>query len=808
MILSHTLICVAALTSCGGGADGAPAMESVAWHAANLGKEQTQGQGLPTESNASSSVVASAASSVAPNKITSAAATTGPLVFNASPSARPGQLVSLQGENFGTQPEVQLLSGDGSFVRKLPVVNRVGSGWVATRIPPDVRGAIVVRVVDGAVSSAPIKLNAATAHHLDSLEIAPGGVMRIFGRNLLVPDHEPVVMISGVRAVVDSNASDEHMLTVTVPLGLQATAKAAITVDNGNGSGASLLPREIAIAEQPPGNPFNLPVAWASAFTPVAQVVVNAATDPRLTAKALCNGTSNDAPAIQQALLLAQRLGGGVVQLPAGTCRISSSLQLFSKVVLQGGGKNQTFLHYDVDTPVYAANLDLSGIRQLSFINLGAASIAPSFRDSRRFFLQSVRFDLKTSRALFFHRMRNAAVLDSDFTHISGIGNHGPAHFGANQGLHFQGNTIAFASGVGGDFDSVSDAFIASNTWILNGDMAADRRILHTVTLNFAERIALVGNELKLVGSPVDMAWNSSEAILTEGGGASRTESFGSVISATEWSLYDPNLVLRLGPYPAGTIPPNLTVAIIAGRGAGQMRTVSAVSNGTVAIDTPWVSVPDGTSRYALMVPGLQYALIKNNLIRNHPRGIWLFSTAARDVAIIGNNLIESGGVLLRAFQSISELQFSPIYGVQVERNEIRNSNNRYLSYLSVLFENIDERSLGISHIGVEIRNNKLTANLVNQTTIYNGISGVEGMMAQMHSHSSTYVKPPNPRILGTSFEGNTCENCNVGIRLGTGSTGTVVDLSVGSGSNSLSWHDRPTVKKAEASEDTVVLAP
>jgi hypothetical protein len=731
--------------------------------------------------------------------------TTAPVVFNASPSARPGQLVSLQGENFGSQAEVQLLASNGSPIRTLPIVNRVGTGWLATRIPSDFHGAIIVRIVDGAAAGTPIKLNAATPHHLDSLEIAPGGVMRIFGRNLLLPGYEPAVVISGVRAVIDRSLSDEHMLTVTVPLGLQATSKAVISVDNGNGSGSSLLPREIAIAPQQSGNPFNLPVAWASAFAPVAQVMVNAATDPRLTAKAACNGINDDAPAIQQALILAQRLGGGIVQLPSGTCRTAASLQLFSKVVLQGSGKNQTTLRYESDTPIYAANLDLTGVRHLSFVNSGSATAAPSFRDSRRIVVQSVRFDLKTSRQLYFYRMRNAAVVDSDFTHSTGIGNHGPAYFGANQGLHFHGNTIVFASGVGGNFDQVSDGYVAGNTWTLNGDLVADGRMVHTVTVNFAQRIALLGNRMTVTGSPVEMSLNSSEAILTEGGGEAKAESVGSVHSATTLTLFDPNMTLRLGPLPAGVIPSNLTVAIVAGRGAGQMRSVKAVANGALEIDAPWASVPDSSSRYALMVPGLQYSLVKNNHISNHPRGIYLYSTSVRDVAIVGNTLVESGGVLVRAFQSVSRQMFSPIYGLQIEQNRLSNSSQRYLSFLSVLSENMDEHWLGISHIGVEIRSNQLTANLVNQTTSYNGAAGVEGLMTQANSPASTYFKPDAPRLLGTLIEANSCERCTVGLRLGTGAIGTVVDLGAAGGSP-MSWQDRSTIKNAEASEFTTML--
>lgn len=164
-----------------------------------------------------------------------------PVVFNAPLSARSGDIVGLQGENFGSAPTVILEGVSGDVAASLPLVNSFGKGWLTIRIPETATGALVVHINNGKVSSAPVKLNAARAYHLDAMQIVPNGAYRIFGRNLFLSGFTPTVMVNGLKASVDLSASDEHMLVVIAPKGLIAKTKAVITVDNGNGTGGATL---------------------------------------------------------------------------------------------------------------------------------------------------------------------------------------------------------------------------------------------------------------------------------------------------------------------------------------------------------------------------------------------------------------------------------------------------------------------------------------------------------------------------------------------------------------------------------------
>lgn len=59
---------------------------------------------------------------------------------------------------------------------------------------------------------------------------------------------------------------------------------------------------------------------------------------------AVCDGTTDDIEGIQKALNMARFWGGGIVELPQGTCRTSTSTLVYDKTTLRGQGKQATRL--------------------------------------------------------------------------------------------------------------------------------------------------------------------------------------------------------------------------------------------------------------------------------------------------------------------------------------------------------------------------------------------------------------------------------------------------------------------------------
>ena len=724
-----------------------------------------------------------------------------PLVFNASSSARAGETVSLQGENFGTAPVVTL---DGVTTTPLDIVNRVGTGWLAVQIPASARGALLLRVRNATGTSAQVRLNAARPLHLDTLQLEPGGAFKVFGRNLLLPGSVPRITVDGLAAAVDVARSNEHMLMAVAPLALRPNAAAVLRVDNGNRSGATALDRRIEAVATGSGDPFALGVGWGAGFAPFAGRTVDAASDTRLAQKMVCDGRRDDSPALQAAIELAAASGGGVVRLPAGRCRMLGGMELRSRVVVQGAGKDSTELLYESNYPLFGQGLDLAGVRDLSLTNAAGAGEGPLLKDSRRVFLQNLRVKLGTSRQMYLTGNRNFVVSGCDFEQTGSISNQGPYTLENTAGLVFTGNSTAWVDG-SPTFGRVHDSLIQGNRFTRDGRPQAGGGAVHSMTLDFAHRVAVVGNIFEVAHGPItNTLRNDGEALLTEGGGARRTENIGSVASATERTLSDPNNTLAVDPFGGGSVPENYGIAIVAGRGAGQTRRVTAYSRPMLTIEPAWDVVPDATSRYATFVWGLEAALIKDNVFSHNPRGIWIYHTAVRDVDVIGNTFSEGGGIYLRSFQNLATRSFMPIYNVLIARNQVSNSTGRWMSYINSVFVNADARSFGIATLGIEMRANHITANRPNVSSAVEEYANTEGYMNMMRVENySGYESSVVPRMLGSIIENNSCTRCDVGVRIGTGAGGTTL-LQTRLIDSGEAFSDSASTVGTERSTDTV----
>ena len=697
-----------------------------------------------------------------------------PTVFNAPLSARPGDIVGVQGENFGNEPVVTLVGKTGEAPIALSLVNQFGTGWVSARIPETATGALVIQVSNGQAISAPFKLNAARAYHLDALQIVPRGAFRMFGRNLLLAGFTPRVTVDGLPAIVDVTASDEHMLVLTAPKGLRATSKAVIAVDNGNGTGPSVLDRPIEVVAGG-GDPFAVGVGWGAGFDGIAS---------RPAYKVACNGVTDDTAAVQVAMDMLAAAGGGVLQLPSGTCRFAGSLKLKSRVVLQGAGKDRTVIRYEASYPLWGRALDLVGVRELTLMNTRGRIESPLLQDSSRVFFQNVRFQLGGGLHMYLTGNTNFVVTGSDFIQPKNPDDNGTYVLISCAGLVFSGNTTTFANGAA-SFARVHDAYITQNRFTRDARNNQDSKgVIHSLTMDFAHRIAIVANTFDVLGGPITNKFrNDGETLLTEGGAQQRTENAGSVVGATATTLSDPGNKISVMPFQHFSkivIPENYGVAIVGGKGAGQTRRVTAYAAGSMTVDRAWDVVPDTTSRYSTFVWGMEKSLIKGNTLVQNPRGIWLYQTAVREVDIVDNTMTEGGGIYLRSAQNLKSRLFIPMFGVRIASNNITNTTKQWRSYISVMFVRMDELDFGIGTIGVEVRNNTIQANSPNLTMPQEESGGAEGFINRMHAEGPTQaLSKTQTRLLGTIFQNNKCISCEVGVIVRDGAKGTVLDGNV-----------------------------
>lgn len=691
-----------------------------------------------------------------------------PAVINAAQTARAGDIIGFQGAYFGDSPTAVLQASSGSEPVTLERVNAWGGMWASFRLPPDAKGALVVRVGNAVGQSAPVKLNAATPFHLDSMRLSAGGKFRVFGRNLLLPGSVPTVMVDGKPATLDLTASDENMLVATAPTQLQTKQQVEIWVDNGNGTGATLLDRSISSVTGNGKDPFSLGVGWGNAFTGISgrRTPVN------------CNGTDDDSAALQASIDLAAATGGGVVVLPAGTCRINKTVNLKSQVVLQGAGKSATVLVYATNYPLMGRGIRLAGLSDFSLRNATGTGESALLQNSDQVFFQNVAFELQGGLHMFLTGNRNFVIDHCDFVQPKNPRDFGPFVVSDSAGLVFTNNQILFANG-SPDFSRVHDAYIADNhiTRDVRNNLAS-KGIVHSMALDFAYRIAIVNNLFDVLGGPVtNKTRNDGETLLTEGGAGDHTENIGYITSATAFTLTAADVTRNPRPFLQNGVLENHGLAIVGGKGLGQTRRIVGYSNTTLTVDRAWDIVPDNTSLYASFVWGLEKALIKGNTLSQNPRGIWLYQTAVRDVDILSNRITEGGGIYLRSTQNLKDRFFTPMFGIKVADNQIANSTGEWPSYIHLAFVRIDEADFGFGFTGVEVRGNTLQANRPTISLKEEESGGVEGLLVRTRFEGDSQGRSKNQgRMLGTIFQNNRCTGCSTEVLVREGALATVLD--------------------------------
>ena len=297
----------------------------------------------------------------------------------------------------------------------------------------------------------------------------------------------------------------------------------------------------------------------------------------------------------------------------------------------------------------------------------------------------------------------------------------------------------------------------------------------HGFVADFAYRISLIGNTFDVINGPVtNKLRNDGETFLTEGGGGSRTENFGSVKSASSRTMTDGANVINVDPFGMGSIPETYAVAIVAGTGAGQRRRVLSYANSTLTVDRSWDVIPDTTSIYSTFVWGLKDVLLIGNTLTQNPRGIWLYQCSVEGVLIASNTIREGGGIFLRSYEN-SSLKMRTIQDdIMVRNNSIQNTTGQWLSYIVVADVSSDTAPFATGFVNIGIRQNNIVANVPNLTSSVEDYADREGYTALLHIEPSNgKINAAEPNILGTTIVRNACAKCTQAYVIGTGDYGT-----------------------------------
>ncbi len=696
-----------------------------------------------------------------------------PKIFHAPVEAIGGDIIPIQGVGLATAQAYYTDSSGKANV--LAVVNRVGNSWLAVQLPANLPNPLAIYLQNAHGASAQVPLNAAVPKHLDATRLVPGGAFRIFGINLLVPGFTPSVTVGGLSATVNTSASTSNMLIVAAPAALTPTSAAVVTVNNGGGLGAVQLPQPVEV-DAGSGDPAGLGVGWGAGFTFANATVV---------AHPACNGTTDDTAAIESAIVSASQQGGGAVQLPVGNCRITSTVNLASKVILKGMGQSQTTITYEGNYPIYAYAFDLVGLQDLQLVNAGSAQEGLIWQNNTRSFIHRVKLNMGVSRQWFLTSNRDFVFDSNIITQTGSYNGQNPYLFSYSSGLVFSNNHSTNSEG-SPTFQSVHDSAFLKNEFTRDASSQNENPVVahHDFVADFTYRISLIGNTFDVINGPVtNKNRNDGETILTEGGGGSRTENFGTVKAASGTTITDSANVINVDPFGMGSIPETYAVAIVAGTGAGQRRRVLSYANSTLTIDHPWDVVPDTTSVYSTFVWGMKDVLIVGNTLTDNPRGIWLYQCSVEGILIASNVIREGGGIFLRSYENSASKMRTVQDDIMVRDNFIQNTLGHWLSYIVVADVSSDTTPFATGFVNIGIRHNTVVANAPNLTSAVEDYANREGYTVLLHIEpSGGQINAANPNILGTTMVINTCTNCTQSYVIGTGDFGTSL---VG---NSPSW--------------------
>lgn len=729
-------------------------------------------------------------------------------VHQHSQSAKAGDLVWLFGENFGTVPTVYLNGAP------IAVVNSYGSATgpalLVAQLPVTASMLMQLQIVSGGLNSAIAYLNKARPWGLDATELHPSGAFRIFGRSLKVGAYTAVVTVDGLAAAVDVAASNENLLVCTAPAGITTNATAVIIVDNGLGSATTLDTgsQAIAVNTTGSGDPYGLGVGWGARFSAIAASVT--------AATGMVASPTDMTANIQGQINTINAAGGGELLLPAGTFRIGQ-IDLKNNVVLRGAGESTTTIEYTAQA-INSTSGSIKGVMDLTFTAVGSVGTqdGPVFSSTNKLFFKNVTINTKSARWSWLNNCENIALINVDFLQSDASGSiQGSALLDSNRGFVMTGCSGTWWRGVLVNADKVRHAYIAGNTFTRDAahqHLTSDTDgISHTFTINFTYRSYIGGNTFATINGPVltSNGRNDGEQILSEGGGGNRTENRGTVTSADATHFTDSGNTIDATPGDYGSIPENYYVSIVAGKGVGQARRITAIAGGAggqVTISPAWAVIPDTTSKYATAVAVDKVVLRDNTFSAGGSRGIWIYQCNVFDMDVVGNTLTNSGGIYARKFQN-NTAQFNHQWNINYRDNVMTASGGTNSAVISSLFvNNTSGTAFGVASIGEYFRDNVLDANnpdyasgLMDQADPWEGYG-----LRNSYEAGATYGTPSIPGVLGGIFQSNSSTDANNWLHISTGVHTTTI--KAGTLTNSGAVSDATAGGSGTASINTVTV--
>lgn len=582
-----------------------------------------------------------------------------PAVVWWSAPVAPGELVQLHGGAWGTNPVVDVVSIQnraakspapasvpdfGKAVRVHPV--KVTDTGICFEFPATLAaGLAACRIVSSSgASSEPFVLNAPETwwlHGDQGAAASPGGWLRLFGRCLDARGQARVVLTSerGNRELTLLKR-DVWSLDAAIPDDLPAGAYTA-QVHSGNGG------RE----------------GWRNAGSVDIRACREIWKNDRFDVTsfgAIPNDGLDDTLALQAALAQAATNGGGVVYLPRGRFQCNGTLQIPERTLFRGESREATELYWpDCDEPPenLIEGTSAFGIEDL-FIHSGKyrnGIVCKNESAGKHELAGGTRLADATAHDITLRRVRLKLIIDQYL--IKNTAEYERRAYLRGTGLVIrdarfvrvedcdiycskEGSTTLYFV-LEAEHLHIANCRINGSGWaVVGGDKVIfENNDAYNCTYSIAPvcRNLYWGNNRQH-----DLFTNNRESITHDG---ARTAFRGLVPAQCDGTRVALNFGgekpdYRYGPgYWVGQ-----NVQIVEGRGAGQTRTVTSLTNNLVTIDRPWSIRPDASSRFVVAAER-QHLLYIDNTTEDSSIAIQLYG-GLTDGVLARNRCARSGGFL------------------------------------------------------------------------------------------------------------------------------------------------------------------
>ncbi len=735
-----------------------------------------------------------------------------PIIFSATKSAQAGNLIGIQGTNFGTGAVVMIATVNsvgmiGSYTTLTP--QNSSNAFLSAQIPSGYTyGMYAVLVQDSSGNqSSVVYVNAPVITSYEYPEIDAGRTFLIYGRNLSLSGGTPAVSFKdtsgGLTTFGTVGSGDGYYMNVTAPSGLMTGHTYNVIYQNGYGSTTAEAVAPVALTIRAGGtDSFSLGVPWGSDFSSFASNSYNVMTDSRLSIHAAANGTTDDTVALQDAINIANAAGGGVVYLPAGTYLISSDLTLSSKVVLEGASQTSSIITSASTAGLgifTAASATTTGVMNLTYQNTATITgstfvyMLTAATGTTKMFAKNVTLNggdwqpgglwlanTGTNRILITGcTIENLRV---DGRNIQFKGNGGSTN--VTQYVYFLNNTMP-NFGIGPQLGSLNTLY-EGNTLNYDGDYYSylvdtlgqtvdNYPDLQTVGGN-ENRINLSGPNLVILDNTFTSSGaafipqNDGEDILAE----DPTGNFynGSATSATSTTLTDTTQTWTTNALVA------YNVVIVAGTGMGEIGTVTSNTSTTVTVGV-WPVTPDSTSKHLVCRLNVPNLLVDGNTM-THKYTIMNLYQGGYNVAIVNNNATDSQDLFVRSVIETGTNVKNVLYDILVAGNTLTATSSSRPSCIDSTIDEYYNPRFGAAAFLLEIRDNNVTSYDTEAYRMVNLYQDASGSVFSNQGTSSPYAYE------GIIYDGNTASQAGTVVGWTTGADG----LAIANYTNSSTFRD------------------